>query len=422
MRLESGFRHHNGLVGSGAAVLDDSGLAGRLGAVAQHYGVGLHGAPVVEAYFGGTVFRPALGNGNLHFGIVAPRADYGRSALAFGNAVFGLVESVARHSVLVGEPYGDFRDSYRRSIDTDAHLGRCGIVEGHLLGTESQSVEGAEGAVGGSVGDKVDRVLALEAFDMLRDIHGELLHLVARARGHGYLGNLLAVPGVVVIGAVEPYLHGELPVALGTQEKVEGGLVAPPGAFEGLQSLLCLLESAETEVLVSDDIAVGDGNGHAVVPDVPGVLLARDVRQVAGVSCRIVLIGVKSEYLEAFGGHLGAGVGVTVRCRRFPDAVLGIGVVSAYDNLAAFGNRGLVPLYGHGSHHCLPCESESAGRTVVEHIPLVVDLLEAAVGVVGAVGGRQRGTVLIGHHAPRVYQHSAAPPGAERAVAVCVAQ
>ena len=86
---------------------------------------------------------------------------------------------------------------------------------------------------------------------------------------------------------------------------------------------------------------------------------------------------------------------VAVRCLCIPDSILCIWIVSADHDLTAFSNRSLVPFDGHRSHHRLTGETESSRRTVVECIPLSVDLLDTSMGVVGCISSYEGRSVFI---------------------------
>ena len=71
-----------------------------------------------------------------------------------------------------------------------------------------------------------------------------------------------------------------------------------------------------------------------------------------------------------------------------------------------------------GSHHCLTCELVESCLSVIEHIPLAVDLTDAAVGV--AVGGSSRDCValLVDVASAAVDDGSAIGPRSQRMIAV----
>ena len=151
-------------------------------------------------------------------------------------------------------------------------------------------------------------------------------------------------------------------------------------------------------------------------------LVRAGARHVAGDACAVVLIGRQAEDLEALAGDLGATVLVAVGSTGCPLACGSKGVVGGDAHLSALGHGLLVPLDLHGCHHGLAGIAEAARRTMVENIPLTVDLLQRAVGVVGCVGGGNLRAVLVEHHTAAIDEHTAGTPGAERRVAIGIAQ
>ena len=171
-----------------------------------------------------------------------------------------------------------------------------------------------------------------------------------------------------------------------------------------------MVQSAEAEIFVTDDVATVYVDRHIVAPDVPCILLAAYIRQVACVAGRIIFVGVHSEYLEAFRGNFGTGIGISVICLRLPDAVGGIRVVAMNGYFASFCHGFFIPLDGDRCHHRLACKPESARRTVIEYIPLAVDFLQTAVRVVCGIGGLQLAAIFVKYHTTRVYQYTSAAP------------
>ena len=146
------------------------------------------------------------------------------------------------------------------------------------------------------------------------------------------------------------------------------------------------------------------------------------VAHIAGIARGIIAVGRQAVDLEAFARDLRAGVGLSVGGRGHPLLILCIGVVGRDADLSAVGDLLLVPLDPDRRHHRLAGVAEAARRTVVEHVPLAVDLLQRAVRVVGGIGGHQVLAVLVGHHAARVHEHAAGAPRPEGRVAVAVTQ
>ena len=127
------------------------------------------------------------------------------------------------------------------------------------------------------------------------------------------------------------------------------------------------------------------------------------VGHIAGVAGRVVVVGRETEDLEALAGHLGTGISLAVRGCGHPLVAGEVRIVASDADLAAVGHLLLVPLYLNGGNHRLAGVAEAAGRTVIEDIPLAVDLLQGAVGVVGGVGGDQVLAVFVRDDAARVH-------------------
>ena len=261
---------------------------------------------------------------------------------------------------------------------------------------------------------KVDGMLARESLNgrnghlIVGAQHDKTVVVILGCDGlYSQFADLLTLPGIIEHDAdVERMLAGN------GQVEVQRSAVALLDALEGFQSLRVLGQSAEAEVLEADDAAVGDtGQIHRVVPDVvvvlhPLVAVGATCHE-AGVTCRVVLIRRKTEDLEPFRGYFSASILVAVLSLRRPLVVLRIGVVARDSDHTALGHRFLVPCDLHGSHHRLTGKAEAAWRTVIEHIPLAVDLLQRTVGVVACIGGDEFGTILSGYHTARVDQHTA---------------
>ena len=124
-----------------------------------------------------------------------------------------------------------------------------------------------------------------------------------------------------------------------------------------------------------------------VVPNVPSILLKPYVRQVAGDTGGIVLVRIKPEDVETFRRDFCPFVLIALLVLGCPNAVLGIGVVSPDGDFAPFGHRLLIPLHLNRGNHGLTRKTESARRTVIEHVPLSVDLFDTPVGIMPGVGG-----------------------------------
>ena len=99
--------------------------------------------------------------------------------------------------------------------------------------------------------------------------------------------------------------------------------------------------------------------------------------------------------MESLTCHLGTSILHTVGSLGCPLVVLCVWVVGGDAHLSALSYRFLVPLYLDRGYHCLTCKTKTTGRTMIEDIPLTVDLLDRAVGVVGGIHTNKMRSVLI---------------------------
>ena len=95
----------------------------------------------------------------------------------------------------------------------------------------------------------------------------------------------------------------------------------------------------------------------------------------AGQTSRVVLIGRQTEDLKTLGGDFCTCIFVAISGFGRPLIILGIGVVTRNLHHAALGYRLLVPGNLYRSHHGLTGKAEATRWTVIEHIPLTIDLL-----------------------------------------------
>ena len=102
--------------------------------------------------------------------------------------------------------------------------------------------------------------------------------------------------------------------------------------------------------------------------------------------------------MESLTCHLGTSILHTVGSLGCPLVVLGVGVVGSDAHHATLCHWFLVPLNLDGGYHCLTGKTETTGRTMIEDIPLTVDLLDRTVGVVGGIHTNKMCTVFIGHY------------------------
>lgn len=126
--------------------------------------------------------------------------------------------------------------------------------------------------------------------------------------------------------------------------------------------------------------------------------------------------------MESFGSDFSAAVLMSLAVGHGAAAFGRKGIVTGNHHLAAFRHGTFVADHFHGSYHGLAGETETARRTVVEHVPLSVDLFHTAVSVVSGIGGDDTGTVAVEFGSAGVDQHTAALPRTEGRIAVGIAQ
>ena len=126
----------------------------------------------------------------------------------------------------------------------------------------------------------------------------------------------------------------------------------------------------------------------------------------AGQTSRVVLIWRQTEDLEALGGDFCTCIFVAIGGFCRPLIILGIGVVACNLHYTTLGHGLLVPSNLNGSHHGLTGKAEAAWRTVIEYIPLTVDFLNRAVGVMTSIGGDELSIAFASNHTTRVDQYA----------------
>ena len=146
-------------------------------------------------------------------------------------------------------------------------------------------------------------------------------------------------------------------------------------SLKRLQSFLCFAETAESEILESNDVASVHVYRHVVVPYVPGILHGLVVAQIAGDTSRIVVVWIQAVYLESFRSDFCSRVFCVVGCFGGPDAFLVVWIVCPDNHFSAFFHRFLIPLDGNGSNDRLTGKPKSTWWAMIEHIPLTVDFL-----------------------------------------------
>ena len=234
-------------------------------------------------------------------------------------------------------------------------------------------------------------------------------------------GNLLPLPRII-----EKNVNPESTLSARSQVQFQHGIVALLDATESLDTLRVLSQSAKAEIFETNHAAILDASKiHRVVPHVMvvlHVLISVGAVHEAGNAGRIIGVRGQAEDLEALAGNLGTRVLIAVGNLGRPLAVLGKGVVARNLHHATLGHRLLVPRNLDGSDHSLTSIAEATRRTMIEHIPLAVDFLQRAVGVMPSIGSDELRAVLIEYHAARVDQHAPRTPRAEGRVAEGIAQ
>ena len=201
------------------------------------------------------------------------------------------------------------------------------------------------------------------------------------------------------------------------QIEIKSSSIASFRTLKSLQTLRVLSQTTEAEILKTYDSTVGDAHEiHRVVPNVVIILhplvAVRAARHKASDTGTIIIIRWKSEDLETLRSHLGTRIGIAIGGSSCPLVVGSIRVIASNLHHTTFGDGLLVPRNLHGSHHRLTGEAESTRRTMIENIPLTVDLLQRAVCIVACVGGDQLRAVFTKHHTTGVYQHATRAPRA----------
>ena len=161
--------------------------------------------------------------------------------------------------------------------------------------------------------------------------------------------------------------------------------------LESLYTLRVLCQTFEAEVLEADDRAtLKSCEVHGVVPYVVVVLhIVVGIRTVH-IACyagRVVAVARQTENLEALTGNLCTCIFVAVRGFCRPLIILCKRVIAYYAYFTTLGNRLLVPLNLYRSHHSLAGIAKATWWTVIENIPLTINLLNRTVSVVSCIGG-----------------------------------
>ena len=246
---------------------------------------------------------------------------------------------------------------------------------------------------------EVDGMFALQ-FLYGRDSHLIDCRTALGIGRHFYHTDFLTVPNAVGVRSVEHHTNLEGTVSAWSEVEVERSAVTFLRTLEGIHTLRRLVQSAETEIFEADDTTVGDARKvHTVVPHIEVVLHPLVAGHIGGDASRIILIWRQTENLETLRGDLSTRVFHAVAGFCGPFVVLGVWVVAHDAHLAAVSHGFLVPFNLHRSHHRLTGIAEATRRTMIEHIPLTVDFLKRAMGVVGCIGRHKLGAVLVRNHA-----------------------
>ena len=200
-------------------------------------------------------------------------------------------------------------------------------------------------------------------------------------------GNLTAL-----VWVIEHDMNLELLSAtLGGNMNTEGIGVIFIETLESLYTLRVLCQTFEAEVLEADDrTALQSCEVHGVVPYVVVVLHVVVGIRTVHIACyagRVVAVARQTENLEALAGNLGTSIFVAVRSFCRPLIILCKRIISYNAYLTAIGNRLLVPLNLYRSHHSLTGIAETTWWTMIEYIPLTINLLNGTVSVVSSIGG-----------------------------------
>ena len=280
-------------------------------------------------------------------------------------------------------------------------------------------MEVKERLIGRTFCHEIDRMLALETFYSLGYIGRDAC--LGSVGCHLDRGNLLALGSLG--RTIDPYIDGEWLCCLGCDIEVDGCVVALLCSFECCKTLGSLSQTLEAEILETYYTLVADvGEIHVIVPPVPAILHPLIVGHVASIACRIVFIWVETIDAESLGSYFCACVFISVSSLSCPYFIFGKWVITSDHNLATVGYRCFVPFNLDRSHHSLTSIAEAARRTMIEHIPLTIDLLNRAVCVVGCIGSDESLAIRRSHHATRVNEHATRTPRTKRRVTISIAE
>ena len=148
-------------------------------------------------------------------------------------------------------------------------------------------------------------------------------------------------------------------------------------ASKSLDTLSVFIHTTKTEVFETNDALVGDTcKIHAVVPYIIVVLHPLVTSHEASNTCRIIVVWWQTEDLETFTCYLSTCILSTIAGLSCPLVVLSVWIVSCDLYNTTISNRLLVPCNLHWSNHCLTSISKATWWTMIEYIPLTIDLLQ----------------------------------------------
>ena len=223
-------------------------------------------------------------------------------------------------------------------------------------------------------GYEVDGMLARESFDS-RNISNPINHALGIS-GNIDRGNLLTLPRII-----EQHANLKSTTSTGCQVHSEFRTITHLCALEGLHALGVLSQTAKAEVLEADDTTIGDTcEIHGVVPYIvvvlhPIVTVGTAIHE-AGITCGVVGIGRQTEDLEALAGYLSTGIFIPIAGLGCPHIILYIRIITRNGYLTTLSHRFLIPCDLHRGYHGLTGITEATWRTVIEDVPLTVDLLQ----------------------------------------------
>ena len=222
---------------------------------------------------------------------------------------------------------------------------------------------------------KVDGVFSRQTLDSwhILNIHLSCTSVISSDIENG---DFIAFPRII---ETDVNLKGPIPTRC--QIQAEHRAIASLRSLESLQALCALSQTTKAEILKTYDSTVGDTRQiHRVIPDVVVILhplvAVRTTCHIAGNTRRVILIGRKSEDLEALRGHFGTSIGHSIGGFGRPLVIFRVGIIARDLHHTTISHLLLIPCDLHRSHHGLTGKAEATRRTMVKHIPLAIDLLQ----------------------------------------------